>query len=133
VNAPFLDETVAAVESIPGFRALSINFHTPYKGVEELDVPRAQRRLLVDKIRILKKQGHRILNSNAGLSNLASGAYTRPIGMIRLVEQGRIFECCWGRDEPGLCERCGYGMIAEMSAMARLNPWALYNALSIYS
>jgi Fe-coproporphyrin III synthase len=133
VNAPFLDETVRHVETVPGFRGISINFHTPYQGVEDLDVPREKRQEMVEKIMVLKAAGHNILNSRAGLKNLATGNYKRPIGMIRLVEQGRMFECCWGREQPGVCERCGYGIIAEMSAMSHLSPSAVFQALSIYS
>lgn len=131
-NASFLEETVHAVEAIGRFRGISINFHTPYAGVENLDVPQTQRRELVARIVSLKKSGHRILNSRAGLKNLWSGNYKRPIRMIRMVEQGRMFDCCWGREQPGLCERCGYGIIAEMAAMARLRPSAVLQALSIY-
>jgi MoaA/NifB/PqqE/SkfB family radical SAM enzyme len=132
VNASFLEETVRAVEKIPGFRGMSINFHTPYQGVENLNLPRANRQELVSRILALKKSGHHILNSRAGLKNLGTGKYKRPIWMIRLVEQGRMFECCWGREQPGLCERCGYGIIAEMAAMAQLKPSAALQALSIY-
>ncbi len=132
VNALFLEETVRAVENIPGFRGMSINFHTPYQGVEELHLPRAQRRELASRILALKKSGHCILNSRAGLKNLGTGEYERPIRMIRLVERGRMFECCWGREQPGLCEQCGYGIIAEMAAMAHVKPSAVLQALSIY-
>ena len=133
VNAPFLDETVREVETVPGFRGISINFHTPYQGVENLDLPQEKRQELVEKIMILKATGHNILNSRAGLKNLGTGNYKRPISMIRLIEKGRMFECCWGREQPGVCERCGYGIIAEMSAMAQLKPSAVFQALSIYS
>ena len=131
INAPFLDETITAIENIKKFRGISINFHTPYKGVESLALPQEQRAVIVNKLLELKRAGHRILNSKAGLELLATQQYRRPIGMIRLVEQGRIFECCWGRDQTGVCERCGYGIIAEMSAMAALRPSALLSALKL--
>jgi MoaA/NifB/PqqE/SkfB family radical SAM enzyme len=133
VNASFLEETVNAIETVKGFRGMSVNFHTPYQGVEDLDLARSERAELVKKILILKSKGHNILNSRAGLKNLGSGNYKRPIRMIRLVEQGRMFECCWGREQPGVCGRCGYGIIAEMAALSRLSPSAVFQALSIYS
>jgi Fe-coproporphyrin III synthase len=132
VNAPFLERTVDDVEKIPGLRGISVNFHTPYPGVEHLSLPQESRRDLVDKIVALKAAGHAILNSGSGLKNLGTGNYRRPTRMIRLVEQGRMFDCCWGRDLPGVCEKCGYGIIAEMAAMAALKPSAVLHALSIY-
>lgn len=132
-NASFLNETVNTVENVSGFRGMSVNFHTPYQGVGDLDLTRDERRELVKKIMLLKSDGHHILNSKAGLKNLGSGNYKRPIWMIRLVEQGRMFECCWGREQPGVCDRCGYGIIAEMAAMMRLSPSAIFHALSMYS
>jgi Fe-coproporphyrin III synthase len=132
VNASFLEETVDEVEKIPAFRGISVNFHTPYPGVEELNLPQESRRELAGKILKLKAEGHTILNSRPGLKNLGTGNYKRPIRMIRLVEQGRMFDCCWGREQPGVCEKCGYGIIAEMAAMTMLNPSALLHALSMY-
>jgi MoaA/NifB/PqqE/SkfB family radical SAM enzyme len=132
INAPFLDETIAAIEHIRNFRGISINFHTPYYGVETLALPQEQRVAIVNKLLALKRAGHRIVNSSAGLKLLASQRYRRPIGMIRLVEQGRVFECCWGREQKGVCDRCGYGIIAEMSAMAALRPSAILSGLKLF-
>jgi len=131
VNAPRLDDTIAAIERINRFRGISINFHTPYPGVEPLALPQEQRVAVINRLRALKRTGHRILNSAAGLKLLASQRYKRPINMIRMAEQGRLFDCCWGREHPGVCERCGYGIIAEMSAMAALRPSSLWSALHL--
>jgi MoaA/NifB/PqqE/SkfB family radical SAM enzyme len=132
INAPFVVETILEAEHIPQFRGVSVNFHTPYAGVEMLDLSREERMEIVQKIIVLKRKGHRIINSKAGLTALGTGRYDRPVRMIRLVEKGRVFECCWGREQPGVCERCGYGIIAEMSAMTSLRPSALVQGLSLF-
>ena len=132
LNAQYLKETVVEVENIPNFKGISINFHTPYVGVESLSISREERKKCVETLLSLKKSGARILNSVAGLKALASGNYARPISMIRLVEQGRMFDCCWGREQPGVCEQCGYAIIAEMASMMRLRPSAILQGLKLF-
>ena len=56
----------------------------------------------------------------------------RPVRMIQMVEQGSVFECCWGRTLEGVCDRCGYGVIAELSALSRLRPASLMHALKLF-
>jgi Fe-coproporphyrin III synthase len=132
INAPALDKTMETVEAFPQFKGLSVNFHTPYPGVEKLAIPRAERKPVIDRLLALKSAGHRILNSGAGLRALASGGYPRPSWMIRLVEQGRTFDCCWGREEKNVCDECGYGIIAELGAVTRLRPSAILHAVSLF-
>jgi len=132
INVSALDKTVEAVEGFPQFKGISVNFHTPYPGVETLALPRAQRKPVVDRLLALKAAGHKILNSRAGLEALASGNYPRPSWMIRLVEQGRAFECCWGREQESVCDECGYGIIAELGAVTQLRPSALIHAVSLF-
>ena len=132
LNAQYLKETVAEIENIPNFKGISINFHTPYVGVESLSISRLERGACVNTLLSLKKNGSRILNSAAGLKALASGNYHRPISMIRLVEQGRMFDCCWGREQPGVCEQCGYAIIAEMASMMQLRPSAILQGLKLF-
>lgn len=132
LNAHYLKETIAEVKNIPNFKGISINFHTPYLGVEPLSISREERKKCVEKLLSLKKSGARILNSVAGLKALASGNYTRPISMIRLVEQGRMFDCCWGSEQPGVCDQCGYGIIAEMASMMGLKPSAILQGLKLF-
>ena len=132
INAGYIEETIAAIEAIGNFRGISVNFHTPYPGTEDLDLPQPERALIVSRLLALKRKGHRILNSAAGLRLLATGRYRRPIRMIQMVEQGRVFECCFGSGQKGVCERCGYGVIAELAAIAHLRPSAILQALSLF-
>jgi Fe-coproporphyrin III synthase len=132
INAAYLGEMVSEVNAIPNFKGISINFHTPYVGVEQLALSRKDRADCVATLLSLKKSGVRILNSVAGLKALASGNYARPLRTIRLVEQDRVFDCCWGREQPGVCEQCGYGIIAEMASMMRARPSALIQAFSLF-
>jgi MoaA/NifB/PqqE/SkfB family radical SAM enzyme len=133
INAAYVGEMVAEVNRIPNFKGISVNFHTPYIGVEALALSRKERKDCVETLLDLKKAGQRILNSIAGLKALASGMYARPLWTIRLVEQGRMFDCCWGREQPGVCEQCGYGIIAEMASMMRMRPSAIMQAFRLFN
>ncbi len=115
----------------PKLRGISVNFHTPYPGVEDLALPRPERAAIIEGLLELKKQGLPLMNSEAGLRLLQTGAYERPVWMIQMVEQGDVFECCWGRTIDGVCNNCGYGVIAELSALTRLRPASIAHALRL--
>jgi MoaA/NifB/PqqE/SkfB family radical SAM enzyme len=132
INAAHLEQMVIEVNKIPNFKGISFNFHTPYIGVEALALSREERGVCVESLLSFKRSGVNILNSVAGLKALASGKYKRPVRTIRMVEQGRMFDCCWGREQPGVCEQCGYGIIAEMASMMRLRPSALLQGLKLF-
>ena len=114
------------------FRGVSVNFHTPYPGVEGLALDMEQRRKVLDKVMELKKKGYKVLNTWRGLNGLYTGKYNRPVYMINLMEKDRIYECCWGREEKGVCEKCGYGIIPELSAIQSLDPMAMIGAFGLF-
>jgi len=114
-------------------RGLSVSFHTPYPGVEDLALSMQERSAVIDNLLEWKKEGRPIVNTAEGLRLLKSGAYRRPTWLIQMVEQGEVFECCWGRTQDGVCERCGYGVIAELSGLSRLKPASAIHALKLFS
>jgi MoaA/NifB/PqqE/SkfB family radical SAM enzyme len=124
---------VRFVAKHPRLKGVSFNLHTPYPGVEELALSAQERADLVKELLRWKREGYPILNTAAGLKLLASGKYKRPIWLIQLVELGRVFECCWGRMYEGVCERCGYGIIAELSGLSRMRPSGLLRALQLFT
>jgi MoaA/NifB/PqqE/SkfB family radical SAM enzyme len=135
VNRLNRGETGAVLRFVAGhpkLKGISFNFHTPYPGVEDLALPRAERAEVVDGLLGWKRDGFPIVNSFAGLKRLASGHYRRPVWMIHMVEQGEVFECCWGRKVDGVCRSCGYGVIAELSGLSRLEPASLLGALKLF-
>jgi hypothetical protein len=135
VNRLNRGETEAVLRFVAGhpkLRGVSFNFHTPYPGVEELALSRAERAGVVEGLLAWKREGYPIVNSFAGLRRLASGRYRRPVWMIHMVERGDVFECCWGRKIDGVCRSCGYGVIAELSGLSRLDPASLLGALKLF-
>ena len=133
INHGEVEAVTRLVASHPRLAGLSINFHTPYPGVEDLALSPEERAGVIDEIMHLRRRGWPIVNSPAGLRLLKHGRYRRPIWMIQMVEQGEVFECCWGRAYKGVCSRCGYGVIAELSALSALKPAGVLHALALFA
>ena len=131
-NMESAGELIKSVNSEKNIKGISINFHTPYPGVEGLALDMEERACVVDKIIRLKKEGYRIINSMYGLKGLKTGRYKRPVHIIQMMELDRVFECCWGREIPGVCEKCGYGIIPELSGIEALDPLALFGAFNLF-
>lgn len=132
LNAKEVDAVAAIARGLPTLKGVSYNFHTPYPGVEDILLPIEEREIVIDRILRLKRDGFPVLNTVAGLKALRKNKYRRPIPLIHLVEKNRVFECCWGRDYPGVCERCGYGIIAELSQVLSWNLPAMVQAISLF-
>ncbi len=127
-------ETVAQIAAeLRTVHGVSYNFHTPYRGVEDLCLPMSERASVIDRIIEVKKRGFPVLNTVGGLKALKSNKWRRPIPIIRLMERDQIYECCFGRDQPGVCEKCGYGVIAELSQILSWNVPTMIHSLSLFS
>lgn len=133
VNQDDVEEVIKFVEEHPKLRGISINFHTPYPEVEYLFLPVEKRTEVIERVLYLKNTGYHILNSKSGLKAMIKGDYSRPIRMIQMIEHGQFFECCWGRQYEGVCEQCGYGIIAELSQLFQLKPSAIIHAFNLFA
>ncbi len=127
-------EAVASIASgLPSVRGVSFNFHTPYAGVEDIFLPLDERAKVIDRILALKRRGLPVLNTNGGLNALKENRWRRPVPIIHLVEKDRIFECCFGREEPGVCQKCGYGVVAELSQVLSGNVPTILHSLAMFN
>lgn len=132
LNAGEIEAVVTIASRLPSVRGVSFNFHTPYPGVEDICLPLTERAAVIDRILKLKRQGQPVLNTPAGLNALKSNKWRRPVPIIHLVEKDRIFECCWGREQPGVCEKCGYGIVAELSQLLDGNVTTMLHSLALF-
>ncbi|HEX7476160.1 MAG TPA: radical SAM protein [Dehalococcoidales bacterium] len=131
LNAGEVEAVAAIAARLPSVH-VSFNFHTPYPGVEDLCLPLEERAAIIDRILKLKRQGLPVLNTAAGLKALQKNKWRRPVPLIHLVEKDRIFECCWGREQPGVCEKCGYGIVAELSHLLNGNVATILHSLDLF-
>ncbi len=133
MNAGEVEAVAEMARELPTVRGVSFNFHTPYPGVEEICLSMEERPAVIDRIRLLKRKGFPVLNTRGGLNALKKNEWRRPIPFIHLMEKDRIYECCFGRDEPGVCQKCGYGIIAELSQIMSGNIPTILESLSLFS
>ncbi len=127
-------EAVARIaREVPQVHGVSFNFHTPYPEVADLALSLDERRKVIDQILNLKKQGFPVLNTAAGLKAMQVNKWKRPVPVINLVEKGQIYECCWGKDQPGVCDKCGYGVIAELSQILSFNLPTIIESLELFN
>jgi Fe-coproporphyrin III synthase len=133
LNVGEIEAVAGIARNLPNIHGVSFNFHTPYLGVEELSLSLVERAKVIDRILTLKRKKFPVLNTVAGLKALKANKWRRPISMIQLMEKDRIFECCFGREQPGVCEKCGYGVIAELSQIKSWNIPTILESLSLFS
>ncbi len=132
LNAGEVEAVASIAKQLSSVHGVSFNFHTPYPGVEDIALSLKERAVVIDRILNLKRLGLPVLNSEAGLKALKENTWRRPVPIIQLVEQDRIFECCWGREQPGVCEKCGYGIIAELSQFLNGNITSVLHSFSLF-
>lgn len=132
LNYQDVENVIRLASDNSNIRGVSINFHTPYPGVENLFLPMKERAGVVERVILLKKMGFPVLNSTSGLKALMQGDFKRPIWMIQMVEQDQIFECCWERHSGKACEKCGFGIIAELSQLLQFKPSSIIHAFNLF-
>jgi MoaA/NifB/PqqE/SkfB family radical SAM enzyme len=132
INMHCIGELIKFISGESNVKGISVNFHTPYPGVETLALNQEQRCNVLNVIMELKKKGYHIFNSWAGLKRLYTGKYERPVFMINLMENNRVYECCWARDEKDVCDKCGYGIIPELSAIQSMDGRAIMDAFKMF-
>lgn len=133
LNFEDIEKVAGLATSIPSISGVSYNFHTPFSGTEDLMLSPEDKPKCVDRIIRLKRQGYPVINSYAALRAQKADNYTRPVNLIVLAEQGRVSPCCFGRVDPEICKKCGYGIIAELSLLARGNINVIREALKLFN
>jgi MoaA/NifB/PqqE/SkfB family radical SAM enzyme len=132
LNAGEVEKVARIAGETPNVHGVSFNFHTPYPGVEGLALSLEERSKVIERILSLKKNGFPVLNTFGGLKALQKNNWRRPISIIQLVEKGQIYQCCWGKDQAGVCEKCGYGVIAELSQILSFNIPTIVESLALF-
>ena len=117
-------------------KQISVNFHTPFVETEELYLPDEIRNNLIELLIDYKRRGYPIMNSVSGLKYMK-------------VKDGKTLcgnESCWitnfifsdGSRSPkcmgythNVCDRCGFSMGGEMTAMTHLKPDTLLAGLKL--
>ncbi|MEG2336505.1 MAG: radical SAM protein, partial [Bacteroidales bacterium] len=102
----------------PGIQSISLNFHTPYQGTENLHISdpnlRAQ---IIDEIIALKKQKYPIMNSISGLKLMKDNNFPKQCWVSNFImPDGSRYTECPGKTA-GVCADCGFCMAGEMHSV----------------
>jgi len=131
INYASLDETIEFVKNNPHIKSISINFHTPYEGTEELMLDWDKRIESIDKIIAYKRKGYPIMNSVSGLKLMKHNKFKKYcwVSNFILVDGTRLEECAGS--VAGVCDRCGFCMAGEMHSVMTLKPDTIFAGLKL--
>jgi MoaA/NifB/PqqE/SkfB family radical SAM enzyme len=130
-NRGFIADTVQYAKDSPYIQSISLNFHTPYPGVESLTLPWEERCRTIDEILALKQQGYPIMNSRSGLTIMKKRDFPKDcwVSHFILVDGARLDTCPGSLS--GVCDDCGFCMAGETYSVLRLKPDTIFSALKL--
>ncbi len=128
------DSLVPALEYVrnnPHIASISLNFHTPFKGTEYLELDKQTRNQLVETIIRYKKAGYPIMNSVSGLRNMQKLNFSQYCWITNFIfSDGSRSPKCMGYTHD-VCDRCGFSMGGEMAAVFHLKPDTIWSGLKL--
>ena len=131
LNRNYIADTAQYAKENPCIQSISFNFHTPYPGVEELSLPKAERDKAIDEILALKRQGYPIMNSRSGLTIMKKRDFPKDCWVSHFIlADGTRLDECPGRLH-GICDDCGFCMAGETYCVLRLKPDTIFSALRL--
>lgn len=113
-------------------RAISFNFHTPYKGTENLKLTRIEKREVCDDIEKLIDDKYPIFNLRSAFKYIVDNDFSTPCHQCVVVEEGRQYTCGRCIEEAGLCEECGYFFAAEYALVFKGKIKVIIDMLKTY-
>lgn len=131
-NYTCVPDALEYVRNNPHIQSISFNFHTPFPGSEHLTLDWEKRREVIDTIIDYKRRGYPIMNTVSGLRNMRMVD-----GKLNEEHRPPFKRRCWvtnfifsdGTRQPmcmgymhGVCDRCGFCMGGEMSALFSFKP-----------
>jgi MoaA/NifB/PqqE/SkfB family radical SAM enzyme len=131
LNYQAVRETIQFATDNPHIKSISLNFHTPFAGTEDLFLDWDSRKTVIDEIIAMKKQGHRIMNSVSGLKLMKGTNYEKRCWVTNFImPDGQRLAECQGR-KAGVCDRCGFCMAGEMHSVFHFKPDTILAGLKL--
>ncbi len=118
INRRNWTEITALVEFLAGkVKGITIQFYYPYAGTEDLFLPFAERRQVLNRLIELKRAGYPIADSVGALRALRDNRWRCFSWLISSVEpDGQIALGCYLKNRAAVhCERCGFAAHTEIS------------------
>ena len=130
-NYTGVTRAIKYVKNNPYIRSFSLNFHTPTLGTGHLYINTGTRSKVVKKVLWMKMAGYPIMNSFPGLRLLKREKFRKQCWITNfiMVNGLRLDECPGKRAD--ICEKCGFGMAAEMHSVFYFKPGAMIAGLRL--
>ncbi len=130
-NYKSVDETIEFAKNNPHIKSISINFHNPYKGTEDLFLDWEIRNQVIDKVIAYKKKGYPIMNSVSGLKLMKHNKFKKQcwISNFILADGTRLKQCSGA--EAGICDQCGLCMAGEMRSIMTFKPDTIFAGMKL--
>ncbi len=131
INYPSVDKTIEFVKSNPYVKSISINFHNPYPGTEDLFLDWDIRCQVIDKVIAYKKKNYPVMNSVSGLQLMKHNKFKKEcwVSNFILADGTRLPEC--GGARAGICDQCGLCMAGEMRSVMMLRPDTIFAGMKL--
>jgi MoaA/NifB/PqqE/SkfB family radical SAM enzyme len=130
-NCTSVKETVEFAKNNPHIQSISLNFHTPYAGTENLFLDWDKRLEVIDLIIGMKKSGYPIMNSVSGLKRMKDNRFKKQCWVSNFIlSDGTRLPECQGKTA-GVCDRCGFSMAGEMNSVFNLKPDTLFAGMKL--
>ncbi|KAA6339335.1 hypothetical protein EZS27_012721 [termite gut metagenome] len=122
LNYLSVEDCIKFAKESPYIRSISLNFHTPYAGTEDLFIDWKTRGEIIDKIIRMKKEGYPIMNSVSGLRLMKTNKFPKQcwVSNFIMADGSRLAEC-QGKSA-SVCDRCGLCMAGEMRSIFTFKP-----------
>ena len=135
-NYESIDAVMEYVKSNPDIDQISVNFHTPFSETEQLFLSPEIRNDVIDRLLDYKKCGYPIMNTRSGLlamkmrdgKTVCTDRYCWITNFI--FSDGSRSPKCMGYTW-GVCDRCGFSMGGEMSAVGKMKIDTLISGLKL--
>ena len=126
LNYESVDAAMEYVKKNPDIAQISINFHTPYPGTEQLLLPNEKKVEIIDKVLEYKRKGYPIMNSRSGLKLMKRNT----LGEIKLGKECFVTNFIYTDGSRSLClgygteqcRLCGFCMAGEMASVWSFRP-----------
>lgn len=130
VNVHEIEDFCAFCHRQPNIKRIFFFFHTPYYGIDDLYIPRAEALPVVRRILQLKKR-YRVLNSSAALHSYLADNWPRPSDVcVVYTNTGTLVRCCRAVGNEDACKYCGYLGYLEVIDITRYKLSAIRGGLA---
>lgn len=132
LNYKTVTEVCKLTKDNPNINSISFNFHTPYKGTEELSLSDFEKKETVFTIKDLIKKGFPIFNLECALDEYLKNTWKRPCYQCIVSENNKKYICGRCVEIEDLCNQCGYLFAVEFSMLFNGNIKAIFQMIKTY-